>query len=311
MKIAYIITAYTDPTQLRRLVDALHSPSGCTDFYIHIDLKVNITPFTTTMKGCNANIFGCKNRYRINWGSMNQVYSSYELLRMIFEETKRKYDRIICLSGTDYPLSSNREIIRKASLHADIEWIGGYNLTKSKDDRQKRKVYDYHFFRDLNAPLKIKRAICFSSRIIMHLLPFKKPMSFTGSQGQIYDVYTGSDYWGITYSCAEFVFKTMKKDKKLMDYFKYSYIPSELVVNTIIFNSGFRDKCIIHIKNDYYPGLEALTPLQHICYKNAIKIYSLKDWEELMSTDRMFFRKSKTGISDTLIEKLEKEIRSK
>lgn len=26
MKIAYIITAYTDPTQLRRLVDALHSP---------------------------------------------------------------------------------------------------------------------------------------------------------------------------------------------------------------------------------------------------------------------------------------------
>lgn len=96
-----------------------------------------------------------------------------------------------------------------------------------------------------------------------------------------------------------------------MDYFKYSYIPSESVVNTIIFNSDYKERCAIQIEQDYYPGLEALTPLHYTSYKKAIKIYKENDWEELQSTDRMFFRKAKSGISDTLIERLENEVRQK
>lgn len=313
MKIAYIITGYTDPEQLRRLIDALQlSPElGTADFYLHIDKKVAITPFTEAMDGCHAEVFWCKKRYWINWGGFNQVWSQYELLRMIFEETKRKYDRLICLSATDYPLWANKRIVAEFASHADKEFVGGYNLSTSLDNTQRSKVCIYHFFRDVRLPLMLKRAVCFTSRTVMRKLPLKKPTSFIGSLGQKYDVYTGSDYWGVTYNCAQFVFETMRDDKKLMNYFKHSYIPSESVVNTIVFNSKYKNQCTIHIEQDYYPGLEALTPLHHTYYKGAIKVYQLKDWEELMSTDRMFFRKAKSGISDTLIERLEKEVRSK
>lgn len=45
MKIAYLIAAHTDPLHLRRLISALEIPE-VTDFYIHIDKRVDIAAFT-------------------------------------------------------------------------------------------------------------------------------------------------------------------------------------------------------------------------------------------------------------------------
>ena len=313
MKIAYIVTAYIDENQMRRLIDslALYEGTAIADFYIHIDKKVDISPFRTAMNGCSANVYWCKNRYWINWGGFNQVRSQYELLRMIFEETKREYDRVVCLSATDYPLWSNKKIIDEFKRNPKVEYIGGYNLTASMDDAQRRKVLDYHFFRDISLPVKIKRCICGLSRWIMHHSLFHKKAMIIGSSGNMYDAFTGSDYWSLTYECAQYVYKTMRDDKKLMNYFRYSYIPSEGVINTIVFNSPYKGECTTYNEEPFYPGLEKLTPLHYTYYKGAIKIYQLEDWEELMATNKMFFRKARTGISDTLIEKLETEIRSK
>lgn len=308
MRIAYIISAYIDATQLKRLVKALYLPAqqGVSDFYIHIDLKKEITPFVQELHGVD-NVYWCKNRYWINWGGFNQVKSQYEMLRMIFEETRKEYDRVVCLSATDYPLWSNNKIIDAFS--SKTEYIGGYNLARCNDKRQQDKVKDFHFFRDVQLPLKAKRAICLSARSIMHLLPIKKDLFVYGDNGVKYEAYTGSDYWGLTYDCARYVFETMRDDKKLMRYFQYSYIPSEGVINTIVFNSKYKENCSIYSEDAEYPGLEALTPLHYTYYKGAIKVYTIDDWGELMNTDRMFFRKARTGISDTLIERLEHEIR--
>lgn len=311
MKIAYIITAYIDASQMRRLVNSLilDDSLGKADFYIHVDSKVEIAPFEAAMKDCMADVFWCRNRYRINWGGFNQVWSQYELLRMIFEETKREYDRVVCLSATDYPLWSNDKIVENYTRNRNVEYIGGFNLTRSKDSAQIRKIRDYHFFRDLPLPLKIKRAICGTSRFIFRHLPIHKPLSCVGEDGKVYDIYTGSDYWSLTFECAKYVFNVMKRDKKLMKYFMTSYIPSEAVVNTIVFNSRFKEHCSHTFECEMYPGLDKLTPLHHLQYKGAIKIYTIDDWNELMESDKMFFRKARTGISDTLIKKLETEIR--
>lgn len=308
MRIAYIISAYIDALQLKRLVDSLRlsEQQGVSDFYIHVDAKVDICPFKKELEGIQG-INWCKNRYWINWGGFNQVKSQYEMLRMIFEETKKEYDRVVCLSATDYPLWSNSKIIEAFSSRT--EYIGGYNLARCNDQLQQDKVRDYHFFRDLQLPLRIKRTICFGARLIMHRLPLKKALYVFGDNGEKYEAYTGSDYWGLTYDCAKYVFETMRDDKKLMRYFRYSYIPSEGVINTIVFNSKYKEYCSIYCEDAEYPGLEALTPLHYTYYKGAIKIYTIDDWDELMNTDRMFFRKARTGISDTLIERLEHEIR--
>ena len=309
MKIAYIITAYTDAKQLRRLVDSLwlKPELGAADYYIHIDKKVDIKPFEEAMKN-TSNIFWVKHRYWINWGGFNQVWSQYELLRMIFEESQKEYDRVICLSATDYPLWSNARIVE--AMSSDLEFVGGVKVTKDSFKNQQRKFTDYHFFRDLELPLRVKRAVCALSRFVMRYSPFHKSLTFKGDNGKEYDVYTGSDYWGITYQCAKMVFETMKNDKALMNYFKTSYIPSENVVNTIIMNSSYRNRCSHYVEDLPSCALDALTPLHYILYKGSIKVYQLQDWEELMATDRMFFRKALTGISDSLVERIERELRN-
>lgn len=309
MKIAYIITAYTDSKQLRRLIDSLwlNAELDSADFYIHVDKKVNIKPFEEAMKNV-SNIFWVMNRYWINWGGFNQVLSQYELLRMIFEESNKVYDRVICLSATDYPLWSNKRIVE--TMSSDVEFVGGVKVTKESFKNQQRKFTDYHFFRDLEMPLRIKRAICAFSRLLMRYSPFHKSLTFKGDTGKEYCVYTGSDYWGITYKCAKMVFETMKTDRKLMNYFKTSYIPSENVVNTIVMNSPYKERCSHYVENLPSCSLDALTPLHYIVYKDSIKVYQLQDWEELMATDRMFFRKALTGVSDSLVNRLEKEVRN-
>lgn len=309
MKIAYIITAYIDADQLKRLVDSLMvtPKDGCTDFYIHIDKKVDIAPFVEVLREYKNNIYFTERRYWINWGGYNQVRSQYELLRMIFEKTKKLYDRIVCLSGTDYPLWSNRKIHETFTQNSTIEYIGGYNLVKSGDKAQKKKIQIYHFFRDLELSLKYRRLFSYSARVIMRILQIRKPLYLEGKDGNIYNTYTGSDYWGLTYDCAHMVFETMKEDAILMKYFKTSYIPSENVVNTIVLNSSYKKNVIIHNEDKNYPGLEALTPLHYTSYRDSIKIYILEDWDELMKANKMFFRKARTGVSDSLIEKLEKQ----
>lgn len=42
-RFAYLISAYTDPEHLDRLISALDD--GFSDFYVHIDKKVSIWPF--------------------------------------------------------------------------------------------------------------------------------------------------------------------------------------------------------------------------------------------------------------------------
>ena len=56
-------------------------------------------------------------------------------------------------------------------------------------------------------------------------------------------------------------------------------------------------------------GLDMLTPLQLIEYKEAIKVWTLSDFDKLVASGKMFCRKTLSGLSDTLIEKIENELR--
>ena len=45
--IAFLISAHTDAPQLKRLIEALPADA---DFFVHIDAKSDITPFTLLIK---------------------------------------------------------------------------------------------------------------------------------------------------------------------------------------------------------------------------------------------------------------------
>lgn len=300
-RIAYIISAYKDAPHLARLVDALNENA---DFYLHVDLNADIRPFEKMLAGKVVFV----RRHRISWGGWQQVEYQKELLGAVIRSGV-EYGHIVCLSGQDYPLWSNAEIHRYLDAHRDTEFIMGMNLSRSANTAQTNKIRCYHFFRDL--PWKnqwLKNKIIVASRTLMKGLPFRKKVT-TRIAGRRAEVYFGSDYWAITLPCARYVYQQLCTEHEVIRYFKTSFVPSELCIQTLVFNSPYAAHALTYTGE--YQGLKVLTPLHYIVYDQAIQIMTEKDFPALMQSSKMFCRKTVSGLSDTLIYQLEQRRKEK
>lgn len=65
MKIAFLISAYTDPRQLGNMIRALENDNHW--FFIHVDKKARIEPFVVEAKNYKRVTF-VTNRISVNWG---------------------------------------------------------------------------------------------------------------------------------------------------------------------------------------------------------------------------------------------------
>lgn len=301
MKIAYLIIAHTDVAQFNRLINALYV-ENVTDFYIHIDQKVDDTPFKSTVKN-RRNIYFTTKRAFMQWAG----YSMCKCQRYLLEEmlTKRiEYDRIICLSGLDYPIASNEEIIGFFSnQNNQKEYIAGQNQKELiAPEWIHQKIEVYHFFRDLRIQnRKVRRIFSGAARTIMTLLPFRKKR-YIVVNGKQEDVYAGSCWWGITYPCACYIYDKMKNEKAYENYFKYSFAPDEMMIQTIVFNSPFAKHAILIDKKEEENNLEAMAPLSYFVYRGAIKIWSTEeDYRTLVNSGKLFCRKIVSNQSETVI----------
>ena len=302
MRIAYIITAYQDPPQLRRLIESLDEGA---DFFVHVDSRVDIRAFQTGL-AARRNVRFTENRFFVNWGSFAQVLSQKELLRCVMA-TGVAYDRVVCLSGADYPIWSNRAIADEFLKHPAREWIAGFNVTRCAEADHHERVAQHHFLREIRLPNRtLKRWATGSARLAVRglcaLTGFKRSEQVPLA-GRMVDIYTGSDYWALTFDCARFVYDRMCNEPGLMQYFKYSYVPSEMCVQTIVFNSRFAPAA--QLCEGSYRGLASLTPLHHLEYTDAIRVFEEDDFEGLLASGKIFFRKAQSGRSDGLLAKVD------
>lgn len=141
-----------------------------------------------------------------------------------------------------------------------------------------------------------------ASRHLMKLLPVRKP-PYTYIKGKKAEVYFGSDYWALTLPCARYVYERLCTEKQLVRYFRTSFVPSELCIQTLVFNSPFGAHALLH-QGDY-PGLSGLTPLHYIEYGKAIKALTTDDLPKLTQSGKMFCRKVISGTSDALAQAID------
>ena len=297
-RIAYILSAYTDAPHLARLVAALDD--GGADFYIHVDRKVDSRPFHRLLDGKATFVPS----HWISWGGWQQVEYQKELLAAVLH-SGRDYMRVVCLSGQDYPLWSNMRIHRYFDEHPDAEFIMGLNLTRCTDRAQRSKICCYHFFRDLPwRTLWWMNKLIVASRLLMKALPLRK-RPYTFINGRQADVYFGSDYWAVTLPCARYIYEKLCSEQQLVRYFRTSFVPSELCIQTLVFNSPFARHALLY-KGDY-PGLSGLTPLHYIEYGHAIKTLTLEELPALYRSDKMFCRKVVSSVSDRLADQIDQD----
>lgn len=294
--LAYLISAYRDPAHLARLIGALDDEA---DFYIHIDANTDDAPFRAALPQKVVFV----RRHRVSWGGWEQVEYQREMLKAALE-SGRPYSHVVCLSGQDYPLWSNRRIREYFAANADREIICGYNITRGTDEGQRKKVACLHPFRDL--PLRnrwLKNKIIVASRNVLKYSGVRRKAQVRLG-GELKDVFFGSDYWALTLPCARYVLHALNNEPKMVNYFRRAFVPSELCVQTIVFNSPFAPNAILH--KGTYPGLATLTPLHFIDYGACIKVLTLADLPRLIEKDKMFCRKVVTGQSDALAEEIDR-----
>jgi hypothetical protein len=305
MRIAYIITAYQDPEQLYTTISALIH-EGC-DFFIHIDKKVDMSPFVNACSRLEnvSQITWIEERQWICWGGLSQVKSILKLLEKVFL-SKVKYDRIVCISGTDYPIYSNEQIITEFEKHPLKQYLIGLNISNCQIENIKQKINRYWFFDfKIKNLFILKFALKEANKFLnTNLVRFflKKDVHSILNNKQV-DIYFGSDYWALTYECAKYLFRVAIKEVRLMKYLKFCFVPSELFVQTILFNSKYCSQCESK-ELQYYEDLQSVTPLHYINIKYPFKIQELDEsyFEKIIYSKKMFFRKASSIKSKELIK---------
>lgn len=305
MKIAYLISVYKDPQQLVRMLKALQGKESY--FFIHVDAKVDNKIFVDSLPvDLLPYVVFTSKRYYIQWGGFNQVLYQKELLytcvhfRMCFE-------RVFILTGQDYPLWSNEQIVCELSDKPHKEYVIGLNISEVTNPKKiPSKIILYHFLRDMNnVPHRIKKIFSGSSRILMRFLPFRKK-PYIMIKGKRWDVYQSSSYMCITFELAQYVLEELVSNKELIRYFRFSFVPEEMVIPTIIFNSPYKENATT-CKKGVYDGLKYLSSVTYFNYDKEIQVFEEKDYEELKKSNKMFARKFASGISETLMNKLDEE----
>ena len=215
----------------------------------------------------------------------------------------KQYDSVFFLSGMDYPLWSNERIKFYLINNPHREFIMAMNLSDCYEPRKMQtRVRQYHF-RDL--PIKnqkVRRILYGVIREVLDILHIRKDNYITIGN-RICKVYCGSSWWCLSGECLKYVYDTICSQKEYWKYFRTCLAPDEMLVQTIVFNSMYGAKAILHEGN--YPGLVGLTPLHYIEYDKEIETYNENDFEKLIGSGKMFVRKVRTGVSDELIRKID------
>lgn len=293
-KLAYIIIAHNQPLILKKLVLALNENS---DFYIHIDKSVDLKKFTDCFYGWK-NVHFVEDRHWIQWGGFGIVRAQLSLLNLVLLR-KDEYCRIIHLSGLDYPLVSNKKLYKNFSDNA-FQYISGFNITKSHELNQKNRLTKYNFFKDVKSKSRTyHKILSYSAKKVATFLNVKKNDSIIIDDKKA-DVFFGSQFFAITPSVAEHVSLTIIRNPNLLSYFKTSFAPDEMLIQTIVIN---------YLNDNRYSNnfcdLHKHATLHYFEYTSSIKIFTVEDYEKVMASGKMFIRKVTTEKSLALIDKIE------
>jgi hypothetical protein len=280
--------AHKDPIHLARLVNALIASEAY--FYIHIDKKVDSESFQELIQ--NEQVKFIKERCVVYWGGFSQIKARIALLKAMIG-SGIEFDRVFILSGQDYPIYSNKRIAEYLEKYPQREIVSACKLNNG--GRGVHKIKRYWFFDHAKWTRRFLN-------YLFYFLPFRKKVK-AYFNNKYNTVYFGSEFMCLTYNCARYIYETYGREKDIQTYFKSSYAPVELVMHTIIYNSQYALNAVFMAEN--YQELYELSALEYFEYPKAVTIFTEDDFQKLIDSDKMFFRKAASTESLKLLDRID------
>lgn len=313
MRKAYLITAYNQPSHLRRLIEALQEERA--SFYIHIDATVGIGPFKEAVGG-RGDVQFVKSR-KVKWMGFSQVESILELMKRAVGD---KVDYVSLISGSDYPIKPT-EYIMDFFANAREELITFWRLDDRPSWLDKIK---YYYPIDL-VPIKSYETAGFRRYWwgyyykLQHYMPLRRrPLGFVP--------YGGSDWWSMSADCARYVLEYVKNNPRYVSFYRYTHCPSEMFFHSIVLNSEYASRVRNYqeyerwrVKGtaDVQPMLpEDTFNLRYIDWsgertreRECPAVLDERDFEALSRSPDLFARKFEEARSERLIQMIDSRLR--
>ncbi|API89859.1 glycosyl transferase [Marinilactibacillus sp. 15R] len=310
-KLAYLILAHNDPTNLKRMIDALNEHA---DFFVHIDKKNDEILFTELFQEYDNVIF-ISDRYKIYWGGFSIIKAELALAREALSRSY-EYSRYILLSGSDYPIKPNDFIRDFFENYDSIQFIRGINLDKltNKELFESHIDYwqkhDYPFISKTNTfAFKAFRAL--TNKVLRN---FKLSKKIRHSK---FDIYQGSQWWALTGDCLFDLVRMYDENRKDYKVFEIIFAPDEKFFHTLFFNSAYASKNQvggpdkpIYMEKRGKDTSKQTAKLANIHYLDSsmTKWFTEEDYKILKDSDKLFVRKVSTEFSTPLLNKIDLDI---
>lgn len=286
MEKAYIILAHKQPEQLYRLVARLDD--NMSSFFIHIDKTKSLADFN------NLADFGNKvqfvEREASTWGGIGIVLAILNGLQAI-KAFDKKIERIILLSGQDYPIKSNDYInhfFNTSPYNVFMEYWTMPNFKVWKDRGGMFRINKYFF--------GLKTSQVYTAKVVNFLgllFPFlqrKLPYNLTA--------YCGWMWWTIDDYALDYILQFLSDHPKYIKYHQHTFVPDEFFFQTILLNSADK-KLRASITNNNTRFIQWKEGRAH---PETLRIHDLQD---IMQSDALFARKADPGKDKAIIDEID------
>lgn len=305
MKIAFLNLCHCDPEIVSRTAKKLTKNKDF-QMFIHVDKKSKITPFFKDLDG-DENIHFLKDRKKIYWGGFNAIEATVLLLEKALRSSE-EFEYFVLLQNLDYPFWSNKRINEFFESNRGTEYIRGCNIANSKDKHYQKKYRIYNK-RDDDFYLKKHnkgRMLLKYSHMLIKSLPYIRDNGVIKTEDKEYNIHYGAAQWAVTRECAKYFVEFFYKNQDFNERMKTIQFPDEEYFHTIVHNSQFKYKCIKYDEPEKR-WLVNWRNLHYFEFPNSVTVFEEKDYEKIKQEDAMFIRKVRTGISDELLDMIDKE----
>ena len=298
----YLILAHKNPLQLSRMIERLDD--GASKFFIHLDAKTPIEPFTACLEG--AHIRFIEPRERCVWGDFSIVRATIHLMEAASEEQ----GVFILMSGQDYPIQSQGYINAFLESNKEFDFIEIEPLEeKWKPKMVKDKLEHYHILHSeerghSNCYAPFAHCSVFQKvRTLTHLLKgrlsmknFRLLCSLPKRVAPFKRQYAGSQFWAFSERTFYAVLHYIREHKAaLEEYYKYTSSPDEIYFHSVLMDLVAKDSTI-----------KLKDPITYVNYFRKNNVFITEDFDKLTSAKgKLFARKFDTDIDIEILNKLD------
>ncbi len=272
--IAYLLLVHQKPAQFKRLFMSIWHPQNY--YLIHIDRKSNnyIHNQVRNIIEKYSNVSMLDSHY-CTWGGFSLVKVTLKAIKYLTENI-REWTHFINLSGQDYPLETQENIISYLSQYEKMNFLDFVNIQR-----------DY--------PQYLTRTKYYWVELHNKIIPIPIPRTFPKDR----QLCAGSQWFILNREFCNYI-SCNKEVKRYIQFYKYTIIPDESFFHTIIMNSEFHANVVLDNK-------------RFIKWENGRhpKILTYDDYNEIKLVDKFFARKFDVDIDSAILNILDKELEQK